>query len=277
VRRALAIALVASTALIGATPAWSQYRYTPNITVDLSGTVVTDESVADDDLLGTVGLEDLGTLPPSTEVDAYEPVGSEHLFSLDTTVLLPGSLTATPADVIRYNGSTYSLEFDASAEGLPGAANVDAVSTSGSDLVLSFDTTIDLGSGLVADDEDLVAFNGVSFLLIFDGSAAGLDPSLDLDAAGATSGGDLLVSFDHGGSIGGHNFDDDTVLAFTGASWSIAFDASDEHAGFGGGDLIAVAVPEPNGLLGLLSGSALLFVLTRHRAGGSHSSDRGTL
>ena len=94
--RALAIALVASTTLISATPAWSQYRYTPDITVDLSGTVVTDESVADDDLLGTVGLEDLGTLPPSTEVDAYEPIGSEHLFSLDTTVLLSGSLTATP-------------------------------------------------------------------------------------------------------------------------------------------------------------------------------------
>ena len=45
----------------------------------------------------------------------------------------------------------------------------------GVDWVFSFDTTVDLG-GVLADDEDLVAFNGAVFAVVFDGSLAGPIP-----------------------------------------------------------------------------------------------------
>lgn len=46
--------------------ALAQISYSPDVTVSLSGTVVADEDAAVDDLAGTVGLADLGTLPAAT-------------------------------------------------------------------------------------------------------------------------------------------------------------------------------------------------------------------
>jgi hypothetical protein len=89
----------------------------------------------------------------------------------------------------------------------------------------------------------------------------------DSERSVVAAAGALLVSFDHDGSVGGVDFDDDTVLAWSGSAWSIFFDASNEHAGFGAGDV--VAVPEPGSLTGLLSGAALLLALSRRRAGRS--------
>jgi hypothetical protein len=262
----VAFALAACVSLIVAAPAWSQVTYTPDITVDLSGTTVSDEDVAEDDLVGTVGLANLGSLPDSVEVDAYtRDENDEHLFSIDIAAVLPGGVFALPGDIIRYDGSTYSIEFDSIAGGIPDGANVDALMLSNGFNVVSFDTTLDLGGGLVAADEDLVQLGGgPGFVMFFDASAAGIDPALDLDAADWRAASGLLVSFDRDGSVGGVDFDDDTVLAYTGiGAWSVAFDASDEHAGFGGGDLIAV--PEPGSLPGLAAGATLLVGLARRR------------
>ena len=120
---------------------------------------------------------------------------------------------------------------------------MDAVSiASGGGLHLSFDTTVDLGSGVIAADEDLVLFLGGGFVLSFDGSAAGLDPALDLDAANVQPDGSFVLSLDQAGTIGGVVFDDDTVLIWDGAVWAVAVDASDLDAAFGPADLVAVPV-----------------------------------
>ncbi len=252
-------------------PSHAQITYSPDVTVSLSGTVVADEDAAEDDLAGSVGLADLGSLPTAAEVDGFSRDGSDRLFSLDITSQLPGGLVALPADVVRYDGATYTLAFDSVAAGVPREANVDAVSVAGGGgLHLSFDTTVDLGSGVIAADEDLVLFLGGAFVLSFDGSAAGLDPSLDLDAANAQPDGSFLMSFDHAGSIGGVVFDDDTVLIWDGSIWAVALDASDVDGAFAAADL--VAVPEPAFGMGLalcsilvLSGAPLARGLLRLR------------
>jgi hypothetical protein len=124
-------ALAVIAAFFLAAPAGAQVRYAPDVTVELSGTTVADEKVADDDLMGTVGLANLGNLPVSVEVDAYTSVQGESLFSLDTTAALPGAVTIVPADIVRYDGASYTIEFDAIGNGIPDSANVDAVMQSG--------------------------------------------------------------------------------------------------------------------------------------------------
>ena len=100
----------------------------PDITVDLSGTTVNDEDLAEDDLVSLVVLIDIGTLPGNTALDAAHEVSSgNHLLSFETTVVLAGGLTAEPVDVVEFDGFIYSLIFDGSAEGVPNGVNVDAV------------------------------------------------------------------------------------------------------------------------------------------------------
>jgi hypothetical protein len=146
-------------------------------------------------------------------VDGYHllPDGRQ-LLSFDTTVKLSASLTAGPGDVVRFNGTSYALVFNAAANGVPRGANVDAVAMDGSDLLLSFDVTVSLPGGVTARPADLVRFAGGVFTIYFDGAAAGLAPGLDLDAADVLPNGRLLVSFDGSGVIGGVGFDDEDVL-----------------------------------------------------------------
>ncbi len=157
----------------------------PDITVTLDGQTITDENVASDDLTtGTITKALLGILPEASDLSAYHVLtGGDHLLSFDITVALAGGVTAHPGDIVRYDGASYTLEFDASAESVPDGVRTDAVTMSaGGNLVLSFDTTVALG-GSTYFDEDLVEFDGANFSSFFDGSAAGLDSALDIDAA----------------------------------------------------------------------------------------------
>jgi hypothetical protein len=265
VKGAFLLAVLSLTGL-----AWNEARsqtleYSPDITVDLSGVTVADEDVVTDNLMGIVVPMNLGTLPEAADVDAYQRLGNgDQLFSLDVASELPGSLSVTPADVVRFDGSSYTLEFDASAVGVPDGVDVDAVAVDGSgNLVLSFDVTVDLGGGLVVADEDLVSFDGVSFALLFDGSAEGVAEYLDLDGISIGSLGSLLMSFDTTGEVGGWWFDDDTVMRYNGTTWTPLFETDFAHPGFEGGDVIAL--PEPSFMLQFGSSVLLLVLVGRRR------------
>lgn len=239
----------------------------PDTTVELAGSTFEDQDVVTDDQLGTVSLVPLGALPNASEVSAYHLFADgDQLYSLDTTQELGGGLIASPADVVRYNGVTDTLVFDASAEGVPDGAILDAVGVhSSDDLVLSFDTTVDLGA-VTADDEDVVRFDGATFSLLFDGSSEGVHAGLDLDGVEARPGGLLWASFDGSGSLGGVDFDDEDILAFDpgGPTWTLVYDGSTLHAALAAADV--VAVPEPAIWLTLAAGIGLLAALHRHRA-----------
>jgi hypothetical protein len=242
----------------------------PDITVDLSGTILDDQLVGDDDLAGTVIAVSLGSLPDASDVNAYylESDSNDELFSLDVTADL-GGLTAHRGDVVRYDGSIYTLEFDASAKGVPDGVVTDAVAIVGSDLLLSFDTTVALG-GNTYDDEDLVRFDGSTFTLFFDGSANGVPRSLDLDAAHYfETDGILALSLDGSGAVSGVSFDDDDAIEMriASGSWAMTYDGSAQHPGWPAGDLNAIHfVPEPGVGVMLASGAIFLLTVGRRRA-----------
>jgi hypothetical protein len=213
--------------------------------VVLGGETVNDEEAAADDLAGAITLIDIGTIPAATDVNAYHLLpNGDQLISFDTTINLPpGGLTAEPGDVVRYDGSNYSLEFDASVNGVPSGVVTDSISVdTNGDLLLSFDTTVPFPDNLTVDDEDLVGFDGMDFSLFFDGSGAGIAPSLDLDGAHYLGNDKLLLSLDGSGTVDGVSFDDEDVLELnlTGGTWELAYDGSTQHTGWPGADLDAV-------------------------------------
>ena len=188
-----------------------------DVTIVLGGVIVDDEDVAADNLAGIIIPVDLGDLPETASVNSYHLLeNGDQLFSLDTTVTLTGPVTAEPGRRGALRRGLVHVEFDASANGVPNGVVTDAMSTTtAGDLLLSFDTTVELSaaSGTVAvDDEDLVSFNGSVFSRIFDGSGVGVAEALDVDGAHDLGGGKLAMSFDGSGSLSGVNFDDEDVL-----------------------------------------------------------------
>jgi hypothetical protein len=242
----------------------------PDVTVSLDALVFDDEDVAVDNLLGISTPVGLGALPAGAAVTAYHPLpNGDHLFALDTTATLAGPLLVRPRDVVRYDGIGFALEFDGGAAGVPDSAGVDAVSrTTAGELLLSFDTTVALVGGVTVGDEDLVQWDGASFVLVFDGSAEGVADGLDLDGAHQAIGGKLGLSFDGSGSLGGVSFDDEDVLLFdaSGTTWTLAYDGSALHAALAAADVEAIALPEPAQFALLASGLAWLALLHRLRS-----------
>jgi hypothetical protein len=240
----LALTLLIRGAALGASPL-SSIRYAPDITVVLGGTTVTPQNIAEDDLAGSVTLVSAGTYPNGADITAYTALkNGDQLLAFDTTLSLAGGLTVRPGDVVRLSGGTYSLEFDAATNGIPDGVMTDAVGAIGpSDLLLSFDVTITLGSTTAAPD-DLVRFKDGAFSLFFDGSLAGVPAGLNLDAVDClTRSGHLVLSFDGSGTVGGVNFDDEDVLEYSPESntWASAYDGSAEHGNWLPADLAALS------------------------------------
>ena len=197
----------------------------PDITIDVGSEVIADEDVLSE---GMAVL--LGNLPGNADLTAFHRLeNGDALFALDTTVLLPGNQLSRPGDVIRHDGTDYTLEFDGQTNGVLAGAGIDAITLGIADkLILSFDVTTEL-DGFVIADEDLVQFDGSSFTPAFDASSHGIDGSLDLDAAHFDpANGRLLVSFNTAGSVSGVPFADEDLVMFDqlASSWTLAFDGS---------------------------------------------------
>jgi hypothetical protein len=239
---ALAFALCAALASGDARAAAGvvNIRYSPDITVDFNAVpndILDDEDVATDNLAAAVTELAIGAIPASADVTAYHSIDpTTTLFAVDTTIALAGLAApgiATPADVIRYNGATYTYEFRGSTAGIAAGVAVDAVSVDElGALLLSFDVSVDIdptAAVVVADDEDVVRWlGGTSFQIAFDGSAAGVAAGLDLDALHFLPAvEDYLISFDTSGTLGGITFDDEDVLQYnpSAATWELAFNA----------------------------------------------------
>lgn len=235
---------------VGAVTPLLEISGSPDVSVDLSGTLVDGDEVAVDDLDGsTAALDFPGPISGGADVAAYAALpGGEALLAFESAVVLPGSpspITARVGDVVRLQGSVYTFEFQAALAGLPAGTMADAVGVSFGDLLLSFDTAVDIGGGVVANDEDLVRWNGVDLALFLDGSAFGVAAGLDLDAVHLVeANGMLLLSFDGGGELSGVPFSDEDVLELDTASgsWQLARDGSAGHAGWSPADLDALSV-----------------------------------
>jgi hypothetical protein len=243
----------------------------PDVTVTLgvANQVADNEDVAVDNLAGIVMLAPLGALPSASNVSGYELFkNGDQLVCFDTTVELPGAVIAQPGDVVRYASGVYSIEFAAAANGVPAGTFCDAIATDASGkLLLSFDVTVALPGGVTAEDEDLARLDSPgAWSLFFDGSAAGIAPALDVDGAHRLENGNLALSFDVSGQLGGVDFDDEDVVEYDGSTWSLAYDGSAQDPDWAAADTDAIALPEPGMLLLLGAGIAQLGLFARLRA-----------
>ena len=188
---------------------------------------VNDEDVLLDDFGPLISLVDIGPLPAAVDVDAFHPLpDGAVLFSVDTTAALPG-LSPRPSDIIRFSTGSYVVEFSGDAAGIPAGVNVDALTLSNGDLIVSFDVATELG-GKLYQDEDLVRYDSVSFSMFLQGATAGIEARLDMDGVHLLDNGSLLLSMDVAGSVGGISFEGADVLEYNPASatWTLVYDAS---------------------------------------------------
>ena len=257
----IAAALAAVT--FAATPL-SQLRYTPDITINLNGTVVGPDDVANDNLLGTLSLS-LSGLPAN--VAAYHNTGTVQWLVFETTVALPGGITATPQDIISWNGSAYSLLFQGSANGVPTGVAIDALSsTNGSDFLISFDTTAALPGGATAGPSDVVRYTGGSWSLYFNSTTAGVPSGANLDGLDRLTNGHLLISFDIAGTVGGVTFASSDILEYTPGTpgtWEMAYPAMSYNSAWTGANMKDFwAQAAPAGIAGTLQFSAPTYTVS---------------
>jgi hypothetical protein len=131
-----------------------------------------------------------GMTAAGQDVDAFRVVGSTLYFSTAGNVNPPGVRgTADDADVYSWDGRVFARAWDASAHGIPAAANVDGLdgmsgaAVDSGVLYLSFAGDTRLPGPIPVQDEDVVALSGGSWSVYFDGTARGLTgDARDVDA-----------------------------------------------------------------------------------------------
>jgi RHS repeat-associated protein len=192
------------------------------------------------------------------------PTGAVYL-SLDGSGTV-GGVAAQDLDILYFDGTNWSLFFDASDVGL---------STSGQDIndfhildadtiLMIFNDPITLG-GLAVDTRDIVQFDATSlgettsgtFSLYFDGNDVGLDDTAEekLDALEILSDGRILVSTDGNFTLPGITGKDEDILAFTpsalgentSGSWAMYFDGSNTGIGLSNSEDVDAVEVASNG------------------------------
>ncbi|MEQ6901408.1 multicopper oxidase domain-containing protein [Nocardioides sp. YIM 152588] len=130
----------------------------------------------------THGLGGAGAL----DIDALSVDGATMYLSTTGNTNPPGvGGAADNSDIYSWNGTSYARVFDATANGIPGGANVDGYDrVDATHFYLSFSNTSTTVAGFGAvQDEDVVFRNAGTWLTYFDGTAHGMTSGgLDVDA-----------------------------------------------------------------------------------------------
>jgi hypothetical protein len=200
-------------------------RYSADTGANLvdANTFVARRDYVEDDLSGKRSRMQIPGLPDNANLHDFhvEPNG-QVLFAVDIGVMLGGTYFA-PADVIRFNGSTFSKEFDSAAAGVPTGVHCDGVARWGDTgkLLLSFDRTFSV-AGIVIRPADVIAYSAGAFgPKILDAQALDLPANLNVDAVDTARTRDyVLVSFDTGGSINGITFTAADIMQLDRHSWT---------------------------------------------------------
>ncbi len=127
-----------------------------------------------------------GLTSAALDLDAISVVNGTLYFSTFGSANPPGVRgDADDADVYRWDGRSFSRVWDASARGLPTAANVDGLDvTDATHFALSFSTsTVAVPRLGTVQDEDVIRYADGVWTTLFDGTAVGLTTdALDVDA-----------------------------------------------------------------------------------------------
>lgn len=191
-----------------------------------------------------------GTMSP-TLTPTPPTAGSALYLSLSGQATLDG-VTGEDTDMLYYNGTTWSLFFDASDVGVTDSGHDlnDFYIVDADTILMTFRDPIMLGS-LAVDPYDVVQFDATSlgsttaggFSLYFDGSDVGLDdPAAEmLNGFDLLPDGRLLFSTDGSFAVPGLTGKDEDIFAFmpttlgdtTSGTWAMYFDGSLSGIGLG--------------------------------------------
>ena len=218
-----------------------EFAVSPDITITYFGEPLTDEGASQS--LSPDKRLDFGALPQGVDVTGFHVEGEQIYFAVDQPVLLGGQVF-TPRDVILTDGSDYELFYKGENEGIPRSVKIDAVALIEGELFLSYDTTFRLDD-LIADEDLVWASDGHT--IFFDGSAAGVPMSVDLDAAHFIDESTLALSFDTTAKLGEFVADDEDVLAFENDFLAVVYDGSSVESSWPSADLdgVSIGAPEP--------------------------------
>lgn len=182
-------------------------NYTPNQIAHWTGTTYALQA----SLAPEVAISSLHRRPDGTW--RFSPAHSVDL----------GGVTYEARDVVAWNGTTYAMDLDGSAVGVPADARIDALfmDTTGK-RILSFDVPVRLG---VTDylPSDLVEWDG-SFSLFWSGAAHGVPAGSNVVGADRTTTGLLVLTFDVPTRLGSVDYLPGQFVSWNGsefASWSV--------------------------------------------------------
>jgi hypothetical protein len=191
-------------------------------------------------------------VPGTANLDGFSPIdGTQFYASFTDSVTLAGAGTVADEDVVKWNGTTWSLWFDGSTRGLGGfAQDVDAISVVGSTLYYSTGTdALPTGVSGTGDNADVYAFDGTTTTRAWDATTHGVPGGFgsNMDGLVWTDATHLLVSFSDGSTnlTGLAAVQDEDVVAYAGTTWSTYFDGSAHGLSLDAQDLDAIAVVAP--------------------------------
>ncbi|MGB3790820.1 MAG: ASPIC/UnbV domain-containing protein, partial [Phormidesmis sp.] len=190
-------------------------------------------------------VQRIGNVGINQVLKVTEQAAADVLFSLRNSTTVDG-VAVRSEDIVRYDGSSFTLFFDGSDVGLgKQGVNVDAFTViSDNEILISFGKALTLKGVGNVDDSDVVKFTATSlgeetagtFEMYLDGSDVGLTTGgEDIDGLTRLSDGSLAISTRGKASVPGVNAENADLLLFnptslgedTSGSWSMYFDGSD--------------------------------------------------
>ncbi len=198
--------------------------------------------------VGSVGLSG------AANVDGLVMVDSTHFYMSFTaeTTAVPGIGNVQDEDVVYYDGTSWSVYFDGTAQGLTDATeDIDAFDIEGG--VLYFSTvgnTNPPGVAGTADNADIYAWNGSAFSRVVDVTALGqpLPGVANVDGLVYIDPTDFYLSFAAvdtamPAASGLGNVQDEDVVYYNNGTWSVYFDGTALGLTDDSQDLDAIQIP----------------------------------
>ncbi|MEQ6901411.1 SdrD B-like domain-containing protein [Nocardioides sp. YIM 152588] len=186
------------------------------------------------------------SLPGAADLDGFGRVDDTHFFaSFRSNISVPGLGTVADEDVVYWDDGTWTPYFDGSAHGL-GQSGQDVEAINFQAGVLYFSTSLNInpdGVGGTPDDSDLYAWDGDTVTRAWDATANGVPASADVDGVVRIDDSHLYVSFAAASTTlpGVGTIQDEDVVAWDGAGWSMFFDGTAAGLTAGGLDLDAIS------------------------------------
>ena len=197
-------------------------------------------------------------LDTGANIDGFSRVNNTQFYATFAgSVNPPGpSNTTNTEDIAYYNAGTWTLLFDGNTNGLPGGANIDALSVVDSThFYTSFSGLVNpTGPSNTVDDEDIAYYNAGTWTSFFDASTNGVPTSADIDGVGVVDATHIYISFEGDVTLTGPGtVQDEDIVYFDNGTWSVFFDAT--AAGLTSGspatnsnldiDAFSVVLPQP--------------------------------